>query len=86
MGVEPTDYATGQAIIFVLAEDIGQLLGLVEFVESGTGFGREGRHGVVCGEGGKWQRVKWSSQAVVQFLLGRITVPWKQNTEVQGQL
>ena len=50
-----TDYSTGEAVIFVLTEDIGQLLGLMEIVEFGTRFGRWSRH-VRCGRG-EMQRI-----------------------------
>ena len=49
-GARLTDYSTGQAVIFVLTEDIGQLLGLVEIVEFGARFGRGIRHVVVDDE------------------------------------
>lgn len=39
-----TDYSTRQAVIFVLAEDSGQLLGLMEIVKFGIRFGGWSRH------------------------------------------
>ena len=77
MGAGRTDYSTRQAVIFVLAEDTGQLLGLVELVESGTGFGRWIRHVAVV-EKGKCNGLSGSLKPWFNYFLVALLVLYSQ--------